>query len=183
MHYANCSTFNADFDGDEINLHLPQDHAARAEAYGLVSADAQFCVPTDGKPLRGLIQDHVVAGTLLTSRDTLLPRARYASLVLEAVGADAAGSGDVWLDGPTVLRPQALWTGKQVITAVLMHYARDSLPLSFQTATKTPLAAWGAGSGEGQLIVQRGHLVAGILDKHAFGKHGMLHLVHELYGP
>lgn len=24
MHYANCSTFNADFDGDEINLHLPQ---------------------------------------------------------------------------------------------------------------------------------------------------------------
>jgi hypothetical protein len=24
MHYANCSSFNADFDGDEINLHLPQ---------------------------------------------------------------------------------------------------------------------------------------------------------------
>ncbi len=24
MHYSNCSTFNADFDGDEINLHLPQ---------------------------------------------------------------------------------------------------------------------------------------------------------------
>jgi len=24
MHYANCSTFNADFDGDEINLHMPQ---------------------------------------------------------------------------------------------------------------------------------------------------------------
>jgi hypothetical protein len=24
LHYANCSTFNADFDGDEINLHLPQ---------------------------------------------------------------------------------------------------------------------------------------------------------------
>ncbi len=24
MHYANCATFNADFDGDEINLHLPQ---------------------------------------------------------------------------------------------------------------------------------------------------------------
>jgi len=26
MHYANCNTFNADFDGDEINLHLPQDN-------------------------------------------------------------------------------------------------------------------------------------------------------------
>ena len=33
MHYANCATFNADFDGDEINLHVPQDLHARAEAY------------------------------------------------------------------------------------------------------------------------------------------------------
>uniref|UniRef100_UPI003F8234C0 hypothetical protein n=1 Tax=Escherichia coli TaxID=562 RepID=UPI003F8234C0 len=30
MHYANCSTFNADFDGDEINLHLPQVSPASA---------------------------------------------------------------------------------------------------------------------------------------------------------
>ena len=56
FHYANCATFNADFDGDEINLHLPQDHAGRAEGYNIVHADEQFFVPTDGKPLRGLIQ-------------------------------------------------------------------------------------------------------------------------------
>ena len=56
MHYANCATFNADFDGDEINLHLPQDSLARAEGYGIVHADHQFHVPTDGKPVRGLIQ-------------------------------------------------------------------------------------------------------------------------------
>ena len=29
MHYANCATFNADFDGDEINLHLPQARAPK----------------------------------------------------------------------------------------------------------------------------------------------------------
>ena len=56
FHYANCSTFNADFDGDEINLHLPQDHLGRAEGLDIVHADQQFFVPTDGKPLRGLIQ-------------------------------------------------------------------------------------------------------------------------------
>ncbi len=56
MHYANCATFNADFDGDEINLHLPQDHLGRAEGYGIVHADEQYIVPTDGKPVRGLIQ-------------------------------------------------------------------------------------------------------------------------------
>lgn len=25
MHYANCNTYNADFDGDEMNCHFPQD--------------------------------------------------------------------------------------------------------------------------------------------------------------
>lgn len=33
FHYANCSTFNADFDGDEINLHLPQ-ASHRLTVYG-----------------------------------------------------------------------------------------------------------------------------------------------------
>lgn len=56
MHYANCATFNADFDGDEINLHLPQDYHGRAEGYEIVHADHQYIVPTDGKPIRGLIQ-------------------------------------------------------------------------------------------------------------------------------
>jgi len=56
MHYANCATFNADFDGDEINLHVPQDLHARAEGHEIVHADHQYIVPTDGKPIRGLIQ-------------------------------------------------------------------------------------------------------------------------------
>ena len=44
MHYANCATFNADFDGDEINLHLPQEQQGRAEGYEIVHADHQFKV-------------------------------------------------------------------------------------------------------------------------------------------
>jgi hypothetical protein len=39
-----------------------QDQLGRAEGYNIVHADHQYCVPTDGKPIRGLIQDHVVAG-------------------------------------------------------------------------------------------------------------------------
>lgn len=56
MHYANCNTFNADFDGDEINLHLPQELVARAEGYEIVQAEHQYIVPTSGNPVRGLIQ-------------------------------------------------------------------------------------------------------------------------------
>lgn len=45
MHYANCNTFNADFDGDEMNLHLPQSQHARAEAKMIAAADEQYVVP------------------------------------------------------------------------------------------------------------------------------------------
>jgi len=41
MHYANCNTYNADFDGDEMNLHLPQNEVARAEAKEIANTDSQ----------------------------------------------------------------------------------------------------------------------------------------------
>ena len=37
-------------------LAMLQDHLGRAEGYGIVHADEQYIVPTDGKPVRGLIQ-------------------------------------------------------------------------------------------------------------------------------
>lgn len=55
MHYANCNTYNADFDGDEMNIHLLQSYQAHAEAYNLMATHKQYCVPTSGKPIRGLI--------------------------------------------------------------------------------------------------------------------------------
>jgi len=182
FHYANCSTFNADFDGDEINLHFPQDHLGRAEGYDIVHADQQFFVPTDGKPLRGLIQDHIVAGTLLTMKDRFMTRVEYCQLVYECVAMDCSGGWEVWLEPPAILKPQPMWTGKQVFTAVLMHYTRDQLPFTMAADSKVPLEMWGKTSGEGKMHIWRNNLVAGCVDKAAFGKYGLLHIFHELYG-
>jgi DNA-directed RNA polymerase I subunit RPA1 len=41
----------------------------------------QYVVPTSGKPIRGLIQDSVVSGVFLTSKDTFLTREEYMQLV------------------------------------------------------------------------------------------------------
>ena len=35
LHYANTGAYNADFDGDEMNMHFPQNETARAEALNL----------------------------------------------------------------------------------------------------------------------------------------------------
>ena len=50
------SSYNADFDGDEMNVHFPQDEISRAEAYNIVNANEQYIVPTRGDTVRGLIQ-------------------------------------------------------------------------------------------------------------------------------
>lgn len=154
MHYANCSTFNADFDGDEINLHLPQDQLGRAEGYTIVHADQQFIVPTDGKPIRGLIQDHVVAGVLLCSRDTWLTREQYMQLVYLACAEwrprNGAGSGGIGagsdappLELPAMIQPALRWAGKQVVSSVLAYYTAGLPPLTFDVNGKVPADYWG----------------------------------------
>jgi DNA-directed RNA polymerase beta' subunit len=50
------STYNADFDGDEMNVHFPQDEISRSEAYNIVNANNQYVKPTSGEPIRSLIQ-------------------------------------------------------------------------------------------------------------------------------
>lgn len=54
------STYNADFDGDEMNVHFPQDEISRAEAYNIVNANNQYVKPTSGEPIRALIQVSVI---------------------------------------------------------------------------------------------------------------------------
>ncbi|KAK1443448.1 beta and beta-prime subunits of DNA dependent RNA-polymerase [Babesia gibsoni] len=85
LNYVNCNTYNADFDGDEMNLHLPQDPLARSEAQLITNADCHFTVPKDGQPIRGLIQDHCLGGAYLTCRDTFLTKEQYFTLVYVAV--------------------------------------------------------------------------------------------------
>jgi hypothetical protein len=48
--------FASGTNADRRPARMLQDHFGRAEGYNIVHADEQFFVPTDGKPLRGLIQ-------------------------------------------------------------------------------------------------------------------------------
>ncbi|EOD44463.1 putative dna-directed rna polymerase i subunit protein [Neofusicoccum parvum UCRNP2] len=104
MHYANCNTYNADFDGDEMNMHLPQNELARAEAATIADADHQYLSATAGNPLRGLIQDHISMGVALTNKDTFFSREDYHQLLPETHGdltftSKSQTSADRWGKG------------------------------------------------------------------------------------
>ncbi|KAI0040088.1 beta and beta-prime subunits of DNA dependent RNA-polymerase [Auriscalpium vulgare] len=188
MHYANCNSYNADFDGDEMNIHFPQSEVARAEAMFIANTDNQYLVPTSGKPLRGLIQDHVVAGVWMTNRDTFFTREEYFQLLYGALRPEeetSHHSGRLQTLPPTVWKPRPMWTGKQIISTVLLNITPSNAEgLNLNHKAKVPGALWGVGSKEDEVIFMDGELLCGVLDKSSFGASdfGLVHSVYELYG-
>ena len=49
--------YNADFDGDEMNMHMPQDDEAETELKELVQVPYQLISPANNKPIIGIFQD------------------------------------------------------------------------------------------------------------------------------
>ncbi|KAI1883829.1 hypothetical protein AGOR_G00236030 [Albula goreensis] len=194
LHYANCKAYNADFDGDEMNAHFPQSELGRAEAYTLVSTDQQYLVPKDGKPLAGLIQDHMVSGTSMTLKGCFFTRDQYMELVYRGL---TDKRGRVKLLPPALLKPRVLWTGKQVVSTLLLNVIPENhLPLNLTGKAKIPSKAWvkeqprpppgyhPESMCESQVIVRQGELLVGVLDKAHYGSsaYGLVHCCYELYG-
>jgi DNA-directed RNA polymerase beta' subunit len=61
-----CSPYNADFDGDEMNLHVPQGEEARAEGKILMRVQENIISPRNGNAIVGGFQDHIMGIYLLT---------------------------------------------------------------------------------------------------------------------
>ncbi|MDY3214050.1 MAG: DNA-directed RNA polymerase subunit beta' [Ruminococcus sp.] len=66
LHPLVCSAFNADFDGDQMAVHLPLSAEAQAEARFLMLAANNLLKPSDGKPVAGPSQDMVLGSYYLT---------------------------------------------------------------------------------------------------------------------
>ena len=64
-----CKPYNADFDGDEMNLHVPQTEEARAESLELMGVVNNICTPKDGTPIISATQDFLTGSYLMTRKD------------------------------------------------------------------------------------------------------------------
>lgn len=189
LHYANTGAYNADFDGDEMNMHFPQNENAKSEALNLANTDSQYLTPTSGSPLRGLIQDHISAGVWLTSKDSFFSREEYQQLIYGCIRPEDGhtnGHSRILTVPPAVFKPQPLWTGKQVITTILLNIKPRDVPgINLVSKNKIKDEYWGAGSRENEVLFKNGELLCGILDKSQYGasQYGIVHSLHEVYGP
>ncbi|XP_033315278.1 DNA-directed RNA polymerase I subunit RPA1 [Bombus bifarius] len=198
LHYANCKAYNSDFDGDEMNAHYPQNELARSEGYNIANVSNQYLVPKDGTPLSGLIQDHMVSGVRLTVRGTFFPREDYMQLVYAALSTI---QDNIILLPPSIIKPVPLWSGKQIVSTVIINIippnqARINLTANAKISVKEwqgeKARRWKCGTefldpktmSEAEVIIRNGELLCGVLDKTHYGAtpFGLVHCIFELYG-
>jgi DNA-directed RNA polymerase subunit beta' len=179
VHPLVCHAFNADFDGDQMAVHLPLSAEAQAEARILMLSSNNILSPAHGRPLTTPTQDMVLGGYYLTYSETDLtatssedldPRPkRFAS---EEEVERAIEDGQVELQQPIEYR----WNGEIVLTTAgrvilnaevdrsleeSMGSAPENRPFLNRTLSKKEMDGFIS-----ELADRFGaHVIAGVLDK------------------
>jgi DNA-directed RNA polymerase subunit A' len=145
-----CPPYNADFDGDEMNMHALQNEEARAEARVLMRVQEQILSPRFGGNIIGAIQDHISGTYLLTHSNPQFTETQALDL-LRATRVDELPEADgVDDDG------REYWTGQTLFSELLP----DDLSLYFSSST-----------GD-DVVIENGQLIEGTIDEDAVGAFG-----------
>lgn len=176
LHLCVCPPYNADFDGDEMNLHIPQSEEAQTEARLLMQVQDQILSPRFGGPIIGAIRDFITAAYLFTRKSTLLTKNEVCRLL---VAADYKGP----LPEPEIKEPEPRWTGKQIFSLFLpedFNYALKStvcLRCTSCTREECPHDAY--------VVIKDGILKSGVIDRSSIGaeqSESLLHRIIKDYG-
>ena len=68
--------YNADFDGDEMNLHVPQSLETKAEIQEMLMVPRNILTPQSNRPVMGIVQDSLTSVTKMTKRDVFIEKVR-----------------------------------------------------------------------------------------------------------
>ncbi|KAJ5901739.1 hypothetical protein N7495_002267 [Penicillium taxi] len=169
------SPYNADFDGDEMNLHVPQSEEARAELLELALVPTNIVSPQRNGPIMGIVQDTLCGVYKLCRRDVFLTKEQVMNIMLWVPNWDGV------IPDPAILKPRPRWTGKQMISMAfptglnLLRVDKDNSPLSEKFS---PVNDTG-------LLIHGGQLLYGLLSKKIVGATGggVIHTIFNEWGP
>ncbi len=171
-----CPPYNADFDGDEMNLHVLQSEEARAEAKVLMRVQEHILSPRFGGPVIGGIHDHITGAFLLTHEDSKFTREETLRIMEKIPG----------LDMPKPLVKDGgieYWGGKQLFSLILpkdLHMTfKSSICQRFDECKNE------ACEHDSFVVIRDGILVTGTIDEKAIGafKGRILDKLSRDYGP
>jgi DNA-directed RNA polymerase subunit A' len=160
MHLAVCPPYNADFDGDEMNLHIPQSKEAQTEARLLMQVQDQILSPRYGAPIIGATKDFISGAYLLTRKETTLTADEVGKL-LASIGYEKR------IPKPTFHKPEKLWSGKEIFSL--------TLPDDFNFVTRANICRHCPSCDrelcqfDAYVMIKQGKLKSGVIDKNSIG--------------
>jgi DNA-directed RNA polymerase II subunit RPB1 len=165
--------YNADFDGDEMNAHLPQSYEAMVELEEIAAVPHHIITPRHAKPMIGVYQDTLVGSYRLTQPGINFTRREFMNLMMWNKRFDgnmptprAGGEG------------KERWTGQQVLGALLPSINIEMGNKSFDSEKD------GKDSDNYVKIVQ-GDIEQGVVDGDIYMKpsKGIIHVAYNDCGP
>lgn len=181
-----CGPYNADFDGDEMNLHIPQTEEARAEAMTLMGVKYNLATPKNGEPIIAATQDFITAAYLLSRKDNFYDRKAF-TYVCEMM---LEGSGHLDLPPPAIIKPAALWTGKQLFSLLIRPNKKSSVLVNLDAKCKdytpSPDMTPDMCPNDGWLVIRNSEVMCGVMDKSTVGagkKDSIFYILLRDYGP
>ena len=162
--------YNADFDGDEMNAHIPQSYEATAELQEIASVPMQIIRPRDGTPVIGVVQDALAGAYLATRPNNLFTRREFMNMMMK---------NRRFQNLPTAAKdPQTgadRYTGQQIVGSLLP-------PINIEMANSSYEAD---PQDYNKIMIREGLFSQGVVDKGIFNKagKGIVHTIYNDYGP
>jgi DNA-directed RNA polymerase beta' subunit len=91
---ASTEAYNADFDGDEMNIWVPQSYESIAELVDICSVEANFTTSQHSRPIIAMKQDAMTGGYLLTYGDVKIDKATFFDCLTIEMDMDVMGKYD-----------------------------------------------------------------------------------------
>ena len=192
-----CPPYNADFDGDEMNMHVFQTDESRAEAKSLMRVQEHILSPRFGGPIIGAIHDHISGAYLLTRDGVEFTEEQALQIIRKSHLKLPEFKGGQWVLKTTPdIKPNtevphdieesyiykdkgAMWTGKELFSLLLPN----DLNLSYSAEiSKCPVVY---PASDASVVIRNGILVQGVIDESAYGSFSgkILDKIVKEYGP
>ncbi|KAG6885787.1 hypothetical protein C0993_009892 [Termitomyces sp. T159_Od127] len=187
-----CGPYNADFDGDEMNLHVPQTEEARTEALELMSVKHNLVTPRNGEPVIAAIQDFITASFLISRKDRFFDRRQFTQICCYLGDANM----QIDIPPPTIWKPVRLWTGKQIFNVLMRPNKESKIFVNVESKchkweeakaanyTMNPLPD--LSPNDGWLVIVNSEIMCGVMDKATVGsgkKKSIFGVIMRDYGP
>lgn len=163
------SPYNADFDGDEMNLHVPQSEETRAELINICAVPRNIISPQANKPVMGIVQDTLCGIRKFTLRDCFMDLDFVQNILLWVPEWDGV------IPPPAIMKPKPLWTGKQILSMCIP----SGINLYRGSASNTVNPAEDDG-----MFIEDGQIMFGTVDKKTVGtsQGGLIHVIYREKG-